>query len=36
MITMDDAIVQLVRDGKINRQMAVAFAQDPDSIENKF
>lgn len=36
MITMDDAIVQLVQDGKISRQMAVAFAQDPDSIENKF
>ena len=36
MITMDDAIVQLVRDGKISRRMAVAFAQDPDSMENKF
>lgn len=36
MITMDDAIVQLVREGKITRQMAVSFAQDPDSIESKF
>ena len=36
MITMDDAIVQLVRDGKITRQMAAAFAQEPDSIEGKF
>ncbi len=36
MITMDDAIVQLVRDGKITRQMAVTFAQDADSIQNKF
>ena len=36
MITMDDAIVQLVREGKITRQMAAAFAQEPDSIEGKF
>lgn len=36
MITMDDAIAQLVRDGKITRQMAVSFAQDADSIESKF
>ncbi len=36
MITMDDAIVQLVREGKITRQMAVAFAQDADTIEGKF
>ncbi len=36
MITMDDAIVQLVREGKITRQMAVSFAQEPDSIESKF
>lgn len=36
MITMDDAILQLVRDGLITRQMAVSFAQDPDSMEGKF
>ncbi len=36
MITMDDAIVALVREGMITRQMAVSFAQDPDSIQNKF
>lgn len=36
MITMDDAIVQLLREGRITRQMAVSFAQDPDSIESKF
>lgn len=35
MITMDDAIVQLLREGKITRQMAAAFAQDADSMENK-
>lgn len=35
MITMDDAIVQLYREGKIVREMAAAFAQDPDTIENK-
>lgn len=35
MITMDEAIVQLVREGKINRQMAVAFAQEPDAMESK-
>lgn len=36
MITMDEAIVQLVREGKITRQMAVTFAQEPDTIESKF
>lgn len=35
MITMDDAIAELVRDRKITRQMAVSFAQDPDSIGSK-
>lgn len=35
MITMDEAILQLVRDGKITRQMAVAFAQDPDGMESR-
>ena len=35
MITMDDAIVQLYREGKITREMAAAFAQEPDTIENK-
>lgn len=36
MITMDEAILQLVREGKITRQMAVDFAQDPEAMENKF
>lgn len=36
MITMDDAIAGLVRDGKITRQMAAAFAQDGETIESKF
>lgn len=35
MITMDEAILQLAREGKINRQMAVAFAQEPDAMESK-
>jgi len=35
MITMDDAITQLYYDSKISRAMAVQFAQDPDSMENK-
>ena len=33
MITMDDAIVQLYVDGRIDRDMAVQFAQDPDAME---
>ncbi|MCI8667405.1 MAG: type IV pilus twitching motility protein PilT [Dorea sp.] len=35
MIAMDDAIVQLYREGKIVREMAALFAQDPDTIESK-
>ena len=35
MIAMDDAIVNLCREGKITREMAVAFAQEPDTIESK-
>lgn len=35
MIAMDDAIVQLYREGKITREMAAAFAQEPDTIENR-
>ena len=35
MISMDEAIVQLYRDGRISKEMAVQFAQDPDSMINK-
>ena len=35
MITMDEAIVQLYFEGKIDREQAIQFAQDPDSMENK-
>ena len=35
MITMDEAIVQLYFEGKIDREHAIQFAQDPDSMENK-
>lgn len=35
MITMDDAIVQLYSEFKINREMALQFAQDEESIKNK-
>ena len=35
MITMDDAIIQLFYEGKIDREMAVQFAQDPDGMQNK-
>ena len=35
MITMDEAIRQLYMDGKISRQMAVQFAQDPDGMETR-
>lgn len=33
MITMDDAIFQLYVDGRIDRDMAVQFAQDPDAMD---
>ena len=35
MITMDDAIIQLFYEGKIDREMAIQFAQDPDGMQNK-
>lgn len=35
MLTMDDALAQLYMEMKIDREMALQFAQDPDSIKNK-
>lgn len=35
MITMDDAIMQLFYEGKIDREMAIQFAQDPDGMQQK-
>lgn len=35
MITMDDAIAQLYSEMKINREMAIQFAQDSETITNK-
>ena len=35
MIGMDEAIQQLYYDGKIDREMAIQFAQDPDTMELK-
>ncbi|MCH5271823.1 MAG: type IV pilus twitching motility protein PilT [Lachnospiraceae bacterium] len=35
MITMDEAIQQLYYNGRISRDMAIQFAQDPDGMENK-
>ena len=35
MITMDDAILQLYYDGKIDRELAIQFAQDVDGMEQK-
>ena len=35
MIAMDDAIAQLFYEGKIDREMAVQYAQDPDGMQNK-
>lgn len=35
MITMDEAICQLYFAGRISRDMAIQFAQDPDSMMNK-
>lgn len=34
MISMDEAILQLLRGGRITRQMAIAFAQNPEAMEN--
>lgn len=35
MMTMDDAILQLYYDGKIDRELAIQFAQDVDGMEQK-
>ena len=35
MITMDEAITQLFYEGKISREMAIQFSQDPDAMQNK-
>ena len=35
MITMDESITQLFYEGKIEREMAIQFAQDPDGMQNK-
>lgn len=35
MISMDDAILELYRSQKISREMAVQFAQDPDTMQMK-
>ncbi len=35
MITMDDAILELWRAQKISREMALQFAQDPETMQNK-
>lgn len=35
MITMDDAILELYRSRKISREIALQFAQDPDTMQNK-
>lgn len=35
MITMDEAIAKLYFDGRIDRKMAIQFAQDPDAMKTK-
>ncbi|MDE5803543.1 MAG: type IV pilus twitching motility protein PilT [Lachnospiraceae bacterium] len=35
MMTMDEALQQLYFAGRISREMAIQFAQDPDNMENK-
>jgi twitching motility protein PilT len=35
MITMDDAIIQMYREQKISREMAIQFAQDPENMQMK-
>ena len=35
MITMDDAIIQMYRDQKISREVAIQFAQDPENMQLK-
>lgn len=36
MQTMDDAILDLVRSGQVNREEAISFAQDPGNLERRF
>ena len=35
MMTMDEALSQLYYTGRISREMAIQFAQDPDAMEIK-
>lgn len=35
MITMDEAVYQLYRDGKISEEVAILFAQNPEAMESK-
>lgn len=35
MVTMDESITQLFYEGKIDREMAIQFAVDPDGMQNK-
>ena len=35
MITMDEAIIELYRQQKITREVALQFAQDPETMQNK-
>lgn len=35
MMTMDEAIIQLYYEGRITRELAIQFAQNPDSMETK-
>ena len=35
MVTMDESITQLYYEGKIDREMAIQFAVDPDGMQNK-
>ena len=35
MITMDDAILELYKAQKVTREVALQFAQDPDTMQNK-
>jgi twitching motility protein PilT len=35
MMTMDDALCQLYKEYKIDREMALQFAQEPETMKNK-
>ena len=35
MITMDEAILDLVRSGRITKEMALQFSQNPEQFENR-